>query len=102
MRGKIPTVIKQKVVEEIAKGKISQSEAAKRLGIGKTSIREWLSKYRSEGEIGLECSSQNRIFHTDKATGGRGIPDRQIQPARNLRNIQNSQQEAVARLAKGV
>lgn len=62
MRGKIPTVIKQKVVEEIAKGKISQSEAAKRLGIGKTSIREWLSKYRSEGEIGLECSSQNRIY----------------------------------------
>ena len=62
MKGKIPTVIKQKVVEEIAKGKISQSEAAKRLGIGKTSIREWLSKYRSEGEIGLECSSQNRIY----------------------------------------
>lgn len=35
MRGKIPTVVKQKVVEEIVEGKKSQSEAARRLGIGK-------------------------------------------------------------------
>lgn len=62
MRGKIATAIKQKAVEEIVEGKISQSEAARRLGIGKTVVREWLSKYRSEGEIGLECSGQNRIY----------------------------------------
>ena len=62
MSEKIPTVIKQKVVEEIVEGKISQSEAARRLEIGKTVVREWLSKYRSEGEIGLECSSRNRIY----------------------------------------
>ena len=62
MGEKIPTVIKQKVVEEIVEGKISQSEAARRLEIGKTVVREWLSKYRSEGEIGLECSSRNRIY----------------------------------------
>ena len=62
MSEKIPTVIKQKVVEEIVEGKISQSEAARRLEIGKTVVREWLSKYRSECEIGLECSSRNRIY----------------------------------------
>ena len=62
MSEKIPTVIKQKVVEEIVEGKISQSEAARRLEIGKTVVREWLSKYRSEGEIGLECSSRNHIY----------------------------------------
>ena len=62
MKEKIPTAIKQKAVEEIIEGKITQSEAAKRLGIGKTTVRGWLSKYRSEGRIGLENSSQNRIY----------------------------------------
>ena len=62
MKWKIPTAIKQKAVEEIVEGKISQNEAAKRLGIGKTTVRGWLSKYRSEGRIGLENSSQNRIY----------------------------------------
>lgn len=62
MKEKIPTAIKQKAVEEIIEGKITQSEAAKRLGIGRTTVRSWLSKYRSEGRIGLENSSQNRIY----------------------------------------
>ncbi|MDO4389873.1 MAG: helix-turn-helix domain-containing protein [Eubacteriales bacterium] len=62
MREKISPRIKQKVVTEIESGRLSQSEAARRLCVGKTTIRQWLSKYRSEGNAGLEKEKQNRIY----------------------------------------
>lgn len=62
MREKISLAIKQKVVTEIESGRLSQSEAARRLGINKETIRSWLSAYRSEGNIALESDSKNRIY----------------------------------------
>ncbi len=62
MRGKISPTIKQQAVSEIESGRLSQSKAAKQLGVSKTTIRGWLSKYRSEGDSGLESSSKNRIY----------------------------------------
>ena len=62
MREKISPAIKQKVVTGIESGRLSQSEAARRLGINKETIRSWLSAYRSEGSIGLESDSKNRIY----------------------------------------
>ena len=61
-REKISPTIKQKAVAEIESGRLSQSEAAKRLGVGRTTIRGWLSKYRSEGSVGLENNGKNRIY----------------------------------------
>lgn len=62
MRGKISPTIKQQAVSEIESGRLSQSEAAKRIGVGKTTIRGWLSKHRSEGDSGLENDNKNRIY----------------------------------------
>ena len=62
MRGKISSAIKQKVVNEIESGRLSQGEAAKRLDVSKTTIQDWLLKYRSEGSSGLEGSDKNRIY----------------------------------------
>lgn len=62
MREKISPAIKQKTVTEIEFGRLSQSEAARRLCVGKATIRQWLSKYRSEGNAGLEKEKQNRIY----------------------------------------
>ena len=62
MREKISLAIKQKAVTEIECGRLSQSEAAKRLGVDKSTIRHWLSKHRSEGSAGLESSNKNRIY----------------------------------------
>ena len=61
-REKISLTIKQKVISEIESGRLSQSEAAKQLDVGKTTIRGWLSKYRSEGSFGLESNNKNRIY----------------------------------------
>ena len=62
MRGKISPTIKQKAVTEIECGRLSQSEAAKRLGVDESTIRHCLSKYRSEGSAGLENNGKNRIY----------------------------------------
>ncbi len=62
MRGKISPAIKQKAVTEIESGRLSQSEAARRLDVSKATIQEWLSRHRSEGNAGLECDSKNRIY----------------------------------------
>lgn len=62
MREKITAAIKQKVIKEIESGRLSQSEAAKRLNVSRTTIQGWQSKYRSEGDSGLESNSKNRIY----------------------------------------
>ena len=62
MRGKITPAIKQKAVMEIETGRLSQSEAARRLCVDGETVRSWLSTYRSEGVDGLESSSKNRIY----------------------------------------
>ena len=62
MREKIPSSIKQKAVKEIESGRLSQSEAAGRLGVKGETIRQWLSRYRSEGKAGLERDGQNRVY----------------------------------------
>ena len=62
MRGKISPAIKQKAVMEIESGRLSQSEAARRLCVAGETVRSWLRAYRSEGNAGLECSSKNRIY----------------------------------------
>lgn len=62
MREKISPIIKQKTVAEIESGRLSQSEAARRLGINKETIRSWVSANRSEGRAGLERDGKNRIY----------------------------------------
>ena len=62
MRGKITPAIKQKAVMEIETGRLSQSEAARRLCVDGETVRSWVSTYRSEGVDGLESSSKNRIY----------------------------------------
>lgn len=62
MRGKISPALKQKAVMEIESGRLSQSEAARRLCVDGETVRSWLTTYRSEGNAGLECCSKNRIY----------------------------------------
>lgn len=62
MRGKISPAIKQKAVMEIESGRLSQSEVARRLCVDGETVRSWLTAYKSEGNAGLECGSQNRIY----------------------------------------
>ena len=64
-REKISSEVKQEVIREIESGRLSQSEAAKRLGVDESAIRQWQSKYRSEGSAGLENNGKNRIYSVE-------------------------------------
>lgn len=61
-KGKISATIKQQAIAEIETGRLSQGETTNRLEVGKTTIRCWLSKYRREGDSGLESDRKNRIY----------------------------------------
>ena len=95
-REKISPALRRKTVTEIETGRLSQGEAAKRLNVGRATIQGWLSKYRSEGSSGLESNSENRIYSVQAKQQAVKAYLREIQPAENLRNIQNSRQTAVA------
>ena len=53
-RKRIEARIKKEAVETVKSGKLTQSEASRRLGVGRTSIRSWISRIESEGVAGLE------------------------------------------------
>ena len=95
-REKISPALRRKTVTEIETGRLSQREAAKRLNVGRVTIQGWLSKYRSEGSSGLERNSEKRIYSVQAKQQAVKAYLREIQPAENLRNIQNSRQTAVA------
>ena len=61
-RKRIEARIKKEAVETVKSGKLTQSEASRRLGVGRTSIRSWISRIESEGEAGLEKAEQNRVY----------------------------------------
>lgn len=60
---KISAATKQKAVAKIELGRLSQREVARRLGWDESTIRHWLSKYRSEGNSGLESDNINRKYY---------------------------------------
>ena len=56
-RKRIEARIKKEAVEAVKSGKLTQSEASRRLGVGRTSIRSRISWIESEGEGLFECHS---------------------------------------------
>ena len=61
-RKRIEARIKKEAVEAVKSGKLTQSEASRRLGVGRTSIRSWISRIENEGEAGIEKAEQNRVY----------------------------------------
>ena len=53
---------KIQIAQDCIEGRISQTEAARRLGIDRTSIRSWIIKYETEGSLGLTQAEKNRVY----------------------------------------
>ena len=53
---------KIQIAQDCIEGRISQTEAARRLGIDRTSIRSWIIKYEAEGSLGLTQAEKNRVY----------------------------------------
>lgn len=53
---------KIKVVQEYTEGKFSICAIAKQIGVNRTTVREWISKYQSEGSHAFMKKEHNRIY----------------------------------------
>ena len=53
---------KIQIAQDCIEGRISKTEAARRLGIDRTSIRSWIIKYEAEGSLGLTQAEKNRVY----------------------------------------
>ncbi|WP_373897822.1 transposase [Haloimpatiens sp. FM7315] len=62
---KISYEIKIKFVEEYLKGNISQKRIAKELGLNRSSIQEWIRKYKISDPKGLRTTEKNSYYNSD-------------------------------------
>ena len=61
-KNKLNAEEKVRIAKDCIEGRISQAEAARRVGVDKSSIRAWIAKYKSEGSYGLWQTEKNRVY----------------------------------------
>ena len=49
-------------------GRMSQSEAARRLGVDESAVREWVARYKAGGEMAFKVRGQNSVYTEEKKT----------------------------------
>ena len=61
-KGKIPVEDKVKIVESYLAGRIGYTAAHEIAGVGDTTLRRWINRYKMEGANGLLPSNKNRLY----------------------------------------
>ena len=51
-----------------AEGRMSQSEAARRLGVDESAVRDWVARYKAGGELAFKEQEHNSIYTEEKKT----------------------------------
>ena len=57
--------IKLEIVEDILDNKYSIGYAARLINVSTSTIRSWISKYKTFGALGLQTPSINRVYSED-------------------------------------
>ena len=75
-KGKLSAEEKIQIVEGYLNGKIGYTEAQEIAGINSTTLRGWISRYKTEGPEGFQLADRNRIYPAElKAQAVRGYLD---------------------------
>ena len=53
---------KIEIAQKCIEGKVSITEVSKQIGVGRTTVREWVAKYQSEGSLGFLNHEKNRVY----------------------------------------
>ncbi len=61
-KSKVEASVKVEIVEEILRGSISKTQAAKEIGVSKHAISSWIAIYESDGPSGLMEQSRNAFY----------------------------------------
>ena len=56
---------KIKIAQKCIEGKISITEVSKQMGVGKTTVQEWIAKYQAEGSLGFLNHEMNRVYSAE-------------------------------------
>lgn len=64
-RGKVSAEEKLVVAKACAEGRISQSEAARRIGVNRSNVREWTALYIEKGAAAFEKADSNPEFSVE-------------------------------------
>ena len=61
-KSRITAVEKIQIARDCIEGRISQSEAARRVEVDESSVRAWVARYEAEGSLGLTTAHNNRVY----------------------------------------
>lgn len=61
-RGKVSVEERIEAAKACAEGRMSQREAARRLGVDHTTVREWVSRYKAQGAQGFKEQEHNTNY----------------------------------------
>ena len=61
-RGKVTAEERIEAAKACAEGRISQSEVARRLGVNKSSVQEWVVRYKAVGVLAFKEQDHNTVY----------------------------------------
>lgn len=61
-RDKVTVLERIEAAKACAEGKISQTEAARRLGVDFTTVREWVLRYKARGILAFQTQERNKVY----------------------------------------
>ena len=59
---KVSAEEKARIVRDCIAGKLSRTEAARKAGVDKKSLRRWIIRYEAEGSLGFMATGKNRTY----------------------------------------
>ena len=60
-REKVTPEEKAMAVKDCAEGRLSQTEAARRLGVAESTVREWVQRYKANGASAFRIREHNAV-----------------------------------------
>ena len=68
-RGKVTAEERIEAAKACAEGRMSQAEAARRLGLHKSTVEEWVKRYKANGVLAFKEQEHNSVY-TEELKGG--------------------------------
>ena len=62
VREKVTAEERIEVAKACAEGRMSQAEAARKLGVDESRVREWVKRYKAQGELAFEKQEHNKVY----------------------------------------
>ena len=68
LKEKVTAEERMEAAKACAEGRMTQAEAARRLGVGRTRIREWVDQYKASGVLAFRKQKYNAIYSEELKT----------------------------------